>query len=64
MKLSRRWGTRLFVAAFYGTAEEGAEKIDFGPERFFRRLKSQYGVSSYGATEVAPLQNSDLFRSL
>ncbi|HEX3966833.1 MAG TPA: hypothetical protein VHW70_02595 [Edaphobacter sp.] len=32
MKPSRRWGTRLFVAAFYGTAEEGAEKIDFGRE--------------------------------
>jgi hypothetical protein len=26
------WGTRLFVAAFYGTPEEGAEKVNFGRE--------------------------------
>ncbi|HEX3969389.1 MAG TPA: hypothetical protein VHW70_15580, partial [Edaphobacter sp.] len=29
-----------------------------------QRLKSQCDVRSYGATEVAPFQNNDFFRSL
>jgi hypothetical protein len=44
--------------------KQAAEKVARETKGVPQRLKPRCSESSYGATEVAPLQNNEFFRSL